>query len=153
MEIFQVDEEGSLYVSSDIDDWDAIHARKITVIVDMDGDIDHHVPTRPDHFLYLYYPICDEDLPNLHKLHAIAQLVASVSRLERVLVHCRAGYNRSCLVVGLALTYLGRSGAEALDHLRSVRPAALWNETFADYLRSLRRRSGDHGALLPEPPD
>lgn len=140
MEIFRVNEEGTLYVSSDIDDWDAIHAREVTVIVDMDGAIDHHVPTQPDHFLYVYYPIYDEDLPNLGKLHAIAQMVATLTRFERVLVHCRAGYNRSCLVAGLALTYLGRSGVEALDHLRAARPAALWNEAFARYLESLPAR-------------
>lgn len=140
MEIFRVNEEGTLYVSSDIDDWEAIHAREVTVIVDMDGEIDHHVPTRPDHFLYVYYPICDEDLPNLGKLHTIAQMVASLSRFERVLVHCRAGYNRSCLVAGLALTYLGRSGGEALEHLRAARPAALWNENFARYLEALPAR-------------
>jgi protein-tyrosine phosphatase len=141
MEIFCVNEDGTLYVSSDIDDWDAIHARGVTVIVDMDGEIDHHVPTQPDHFLYVYYPIHDEDLPNLGKLHAIAQLVATLTRFERVLVHCRAGYNRSCLVAGLALTYLGRSGAEALGDLRAARPAALWNESFARYLGSLAARS------------
>lgn len=44
MEIFRVNEEGTLYVSSDIDNRDAIHPGEVTVIVDMDGEIDHHVP-------------------------------------------------------------------------------------------------------------
>jgi protein-tyrosine phosphatase len=152
MEIFQVNEQGTLFVSSDIDDWDAIHARAVSVIVDMDGAIDHHVPTAADHFLYVYYPIADEDLPNLGKLHAVAQLVATLCRFERVLVHCRAGYNRSCLVAGLALTYLGRSGPEALDDLRAARPAALWNENFASYLATLPARPLPGGRLPADGP-
>ncbi|MBX7221655.1 MAG: dual specificity protein phosphatase family protein [Blastocatellia bacterium] len=136
MDFFQINADATLFVSSDIDDWHGIENRRITVIVDMDGLIDN-VPTKPDHFLYVYYPIYDEQLPDLDKLHAISHMVANLSRSETVLVHCQMGFNRSCLVMGVALTYLGMSGREAIDHLRSIRPGALFNENFAAYLETL----------------
>jgi protein-tyrosine phosphatase len=140
VDICQVNETGTLFVGSDIDDWDLIHDTGISVIVDMDGDLDQ-VPTKPDGFLYVYYPIYDEELPDLDKLHAVARLVAAMCAKERVLVHCRMGYNRSCLVVGLALTYMGWDGLRALAHLRAIRPAALYNEVFAGYLEQIQASS------------
>ena len=136
MEIVQADEEGRLFLSSDIDDWDELHRRGISVIVDLDHTLDA-VPADPDRFLYIYYPFEDQELPDLRKLHAVSRMAASLTAHERVLVHCRMGYNRSALVVGIALTYLGRSGTEAMDHLRSIRPGALFNDTFAAYLEDL----------------
>lgn len=136
MEFFQVNHTATLFVSSDIDNWEEISLRNITVIVDMDGLIDN-IPTKPDHFLYLYYPIYDEQLPDLDKLHAIARMVAYLSTREVTLVHCQMGFNRSCLVMGVALTYLGYTGRQALEHLRAIRPGALFNEYFATYLEQL----------------
>lgn len=136
MEVVQVDREGRLLLSSDIDDWAELEARAVSVIVDLDHTLDA-VPSDPDRFLYIYYPFEDRTLPDLEKLHAVARMAAALTAHERVLVHCRMGYNRSALVVGIALTYLGWSGAEALEHLRSIRPGALFNEVFADYLEVL----------------
>ncbi|MFN8547202.1 MAG: dual specificity protein phosphatase [Candidatus Eisenbacteria bacterium] len=136
MEVVQVDEEGRLLLSSDIDDWAELERRAVSVIVDLDHTLDA-VPSDPDRFLYIYYPFEDRTLPDLEKLHAVARMAAALTAHERVLVHCRMGYNRSALVVGIALTYLGWSGAEALSHLRSIRPGALFNEVFADYLEVL----------------
>lgn len=146
MEIFQLDDDGALFVSSDIDDWSEIASRGIGVVVDMDGSVDA-VPEDEDRYLYVYYPIPDLDLPNLDKLHAVARLVAGVTGREKTLVHCQLGYNRSCLVAGLALTYLGMTGAEAMAHVRAIRSGALFNEVFAEYLetqpsRSLRATNG-----------
>jgi hypothetical protein len=47
------------------------------------------------------------------------------------------GFNRSNLVIATALTYLGLTGADAVEHRRRVRPGALYNETFADHVRTL----------------
>jgi protein-tyrosine phosphatase len=60
-----------------------------------------------------------------------------VQKREGVLVHCRMGFNRSNLVIATALTYLGMSGPEAVAHLQKLRPGALYNENFAQYVRSL----------------
>jgi len=47
------------------------------------------------------------------------------------------GFNRSALVAGLVLTYLGMKGADAVTLLREKRLGALFNETFAEYLAAL----------------
>ena len=127
-----------LYFSPDIEDWAAVAELGITTVIDLDGDIDPGVPTAPDNLLYIYYPIYDEDLPDLTKLHAIAALGATLIRNgQRVLSHCRMGFNRSALTAGLIMTHLGMSGEEVVGVLRRKRPGALFNQTFADYLNSV----------------
>ena len=138
MEIIQVDEAGSLFLSPDVDDWEPIERLRISVVFDMDGDLDIGVPTVPNHMLYVYFPIYDEDLPDLEKLHALARLGAAlIGTGHRVLSHCGMGLNRSALMAGLILTYLGMPGADAVDLLRQKRPGALYNENFANYLLSI----------------
>ena len=140
MEIVPVNSERSFFVSGDIDDWQAVKDHHIDTIVDMDGDVDPGVPEAPNQILYVYFPIRDENLPCLKKLHAVGRLVAELIRDDHVaLVHCKMGFNRSNLLVATALTYLGMSGGEALEHLRRLRPGALYNETFAAYVSSLPR--------------
>ncbi len=54
---------------------------------------------------------------------------------RRVLVRCRAGLNRSALVVGLMLLCDGYPGREAVDLIREKRsPYALCNRFFESYL-------------------
>ena len=56
----------------------------------------------PNHMFYVYFPIFDEGLPDLKKLHAVARLGARlVANGEKVLAHCGMGFNRSALVAGL----------------------------------------------------
>ena len=52
----------------------------ITVVIDLEGEIDHGIPTMPNHILYVYFPIYDEDLPDLAKLHAVARMAPRWSR-------------------------------------------------------------------------
>jgi hypothetical protein len=138
MEVIQVDDEGLLFFSPDIDDWSVVESLEIAAIIDLDGDIDPGVPTAPDNLLYIYFPIYDEDLPDLTKLHAVAALGATMIRKrQRVLSHCRMGFNRSALLAGLIMTHLGMSGEEVVTMLRRKRPGALFNQTFADYLNSI----------------
>ncbi|HWX40679.1 MAG TPA: dual specificity protein phosphatase [Blastocatellia bacterium] len=138
MDIIQIDEAGSLFLSPDVDDWEPIERLRISAVFDMDGDLDIGVPTVPNHMLYVYFPIYDEELPDLEKLHAIARLGAAlIGTGHRVLSHCGMGLNRSALMAGLILTYLGMPGADAVDLLRQKRPGALYNENFANYLLSI----------------
>ncbi len=141
MEIVAVNPAETLFVSGDIEDWDAIHRLRIDVVVDMDGGVDRGLPESPDAIFYVYHPIRDEDLPNLAKIEALGRLVADlVVAGHRVLVHCRMGFNRSALVLATALTYMGLSGAQALHDLRRRRPGALFNEVFAAHVLSLPPR-------------
>src|SRR5215467_8460062 len=138
MELFQVDDSGRLYISPVIDDWEILVRHGVDTVIDLDGGLDDDVPTLPDHWLYIYFPIFDEDLPNLDKLHAIAALGATIVRAgHRVLSHCGMGFNRSALVAGVILTELGMSGTDVIDRLRERRPGALFNECFAAYLATL----------------
>lgn len=138
MDIVQLDERNLLLLSPDIDDWPLLVRSGISAIIDLDGDLDVGVPTRPNEVLYVYFPIRDDDLPDLGKLHAVARLCATLVRSgHKVLTHCQMGFNRSALVAGLALVYLGMTGEAAVALLQSRRPGALFNEVFADYLRSL----------------
>ena len=85
-----------------------------------------------------YFPILDEDLPNLNKLHGVASLCASLVAAEhRVLSHCGMGFNRSALVAGLTLHKLGMPGSEVVTRLRTRRPGALFNDRFASFLETL----------------
>lgn len=138
MELFQVDNEGLLFISPTITDWMTLDRYKVDTIIDLDGRMDDGVPTAPDHLLYVYFPIPDDGLPNLDKLHAVASLGATLLKEGHcVLSHCGMGFNRSALVAGLILNQLGMPGCEAVERLRDRRPGALFNDRFASYLQSL----------------
>src|SRR6185369_1497517 len=138
MNTFCIDDAGCLFISPRIDDWQVLESHGITIVIDLEEDLDAGVPTVPNHVLYLYYPIFDEDLPDLDKLKAVARLGSSLIQAgHKVLSHCGMGFNRSALVAGLILVNLGLSGEEAFQVLRSKRPGALFNEVFATYLRAL----------------
>lgn len=135
MNIVCLDDAGCLFLSPKIEDWRYLAEQDITVVIDLEGEIDHGIPTVPNHVLYLYFPIYDEDLPDLPKLHSVARLGASlVASGHKVLSHCGMGFNRSALVAGLILMHLGKPGPEVVSLLRSRRPGALFNERFAEYL-------------------
>lgn len=138
MTVYPLDESRSLFISPSIDDWGPIEEHGITVVIDLDGDLDIGIPTVPNHLLYIYFPIDDEELPDLAKLHALASLGASlIKNGHRVLSHCGMGLNRSALVAGVILHKLGMNGEDAVALLREKRPGALFNENFAKYLLSL----------------
>lgn len=155
MDLIPLDEAGSLYLSPDIERWDAILSLGITCVIDADGDLDEGVPTRADHLIYVYFPFDDGNLPDPVKLHAVAALGAQmIAGGRKVLCHCLMGYNRSALIAGLVLVHLGMTGAEAAAVLRERRPGALYNRTFADYLSSLPRgrREGPVPSQSASPP-
>ena len=136
--LFPVDDAGRLFISPAIVEWESIHAADIRVIIDLEGDLDAGVSTRPGQLLYLYHPIYDEDLPHLPTFHAVARMAADLMRNgHRVLAHCGMGYNRSALMAGVILTEMGVTGEQAVARLRERRPGALFNDTFASYLASL----------------
>ncbi len=139
MQILCLDAAGCLFLSPRIEDWAHVEDLEITTVIDLDGDVDAGIPTMPNHILYLYFPIFDEELPDLAKLHGVARLAASlVQQGHKVLSHCGQGFNRSALVAGLVLMYLGMEGPEVVSHLRQKRPGALFNEVFANYLQTLQ---------------
>ena len=140
MDLFQVDDDGRLFISPAIENWDAVARYEIDTVIDLEGELDTCIPTCTNSCLYIYFPIDDdnETLPSMIKLRAIARLGASlVAEGHRVLAHCGMGYNRSALVAGLILIELGMPGIEAVARLRERRPGALFNDGFASCLASL----------------
>lgn len=135
MDLIALDDDGRLFLSSHIDDWGPIEKAGINVIIDLDGEIDEGVPTVPDRNIYVYFPFNDAGLPDPARLHAIARFGALLIRGgQRVLAHCGMGYNRSALVAGLIMRYLGMAGPQAVLQLRERRPGALYNAAYADYV-------------------
>ena len=138
MDLYPIDEHGTLFIAPDIDDWHPIAAQHIDVIFDLDGDLDLGVPTIANQLLYIYFPFDDKALPDLNKLHHLARLGAQcLAHGTRVLCHCDMGHNRSALLAGLILVYRGMPGAQAVALLRHKRQGALYNKTFAAYLQAL----------------
>jgi protein-tyrosine phosphatase len=141
MDIFRINQAATLLVSGEIDDWERVRAQRVDTVIDMDGDVDFGLPKTPGAMLYVYYPIFDEDLPDLPKLDALGRMVAELIEAGRVvLVHCHMGFNRSMLVAATALSYLGLCGPDILAHMRQVRPGALFNERFAEHVNTLPAR-------------
>jgi protein-tyrosine phosphatase len=113
-------------------------SRDIHVVFDLDDDVDVGIPAIPNQLLYIYFPFEDRDLPDLTKLHEIGRLGATlISQGYRVLSHCGMGHNRSALLAGTILSYLGVGGQDALTLIRKKRMGALYNKNFAGYLQTL----------------
>ena len=138
MTLFQVDDEGRLFISPVIEDWGALAEHEIDVVIDMEGGLDECIPTKPGSCLYVYFPIFDEGLPDPARLEAVVLMGAHLVRSgHRVLSHCGMGFNRSALVAGRILHHLGMSGADVVARLRERRPGALFNDVFAEHLLAL----------------
>lgn len=134
----RLDDDGHLFISPAIREWTPLAELGIDTVIDLDAGLDDCIPTTPEGCLYVYFPIFDEELPNLNRLDAVATLGAEVIRGgHRVLSHCGMGFNRSALVAGVILNKLGVPGPEAVKRIRERRPGALFNEVFANYLMSL----------------
>ena len=138
MSIIQVDDAGFLFISPVINDWASVEAHGINVVIDMEGGLDECIPTAPGSCLYVYFPIFDEDLPDLARLEAVAMMGAHLVQTgHRVLSHCGMGFNRSALVAARILHKLGMEGPAIVEQLRSRRPGALFNEVFASHVNAL----------------
>jgi protein tyrosine phosphatase (PTP) superfamily phosphohydrolase (DUF442 family) len=138
MSLIQVDESGYLFISPVLSDWASVEALGITAVIDMEGGLDECIPTAPNSCLYVYFPIFDEELPDLARLEAVAMMGAHlVQSGHRVLSHCGMGFNRSALVAALILHKLGMEGPAIIEQLRSRRPGALFNEVFAQHVATL----------------
>lgn len=136
--LHQVDDAGCLFISPVITDWSIVSSYGVDTVIDLEGGLDECIPTAPNGCLYVYFPIFDEELPDLQKLEAVARLGAHlVASGHRVLSHCGMGFNRSALVAGRILHQLGMPGAAVVERLRARRPGALFNEVFAEHLRGL----------------
>ncbi|MEN3338467.1 MAG: hypothetical protein V7647_2143 [Acidobacteriota bacterium] len=138
MTLYQVDDEGRLFISPAIEDWALAAEHQIDVVIDLEGGLDQCIPTMPGSCLYVYFPIYDDELPEAARLDAVAMMGAHLVRSgHRVLSHCGMGFNRSALIAGRILYHLGMPGPAVVNRLRERRPGALFNDTFAEHLNAL----------------
>lgn len=91
--------------------------------------------------LVLYVPLRDTTPTPLEEHSAVqaGRAVASWMRREKnVLITCRRGLNRSCLIAAVALMTSGQPWLEAVETVRAARgPKALGNPHFQRLLRRL----------------
>ena len=138
MEIIQIDDQGTLFLSAAIDDWAGIDRLGITTVFDLEEGIDPGVPTVPGGILYIYFHFDDEGLPDMGRLGGLADLGAQLCGSgHKVLVHCTMGFNRSALLTGKILYRMGMKGPDVVRRLQERRPGALYNDTYAAYLLEL----------------
>lgn len=99
--------------------------------------------------LVVTWAIRDHDgLPDLLMLEALAEQVRGLRQLGPTLVHCEAGWNRSGLLVALALIRDGWFPSTAIQTIRDKRhPMALSNKTFAAWLATLTPGCGIEGGV------
>jgi protein-tyrosine phosphatase len=136
--LYPVDDESHLFISPVIKDWQIVSSYGVDTVIDLEGGLDECIPSVPNGCLYVYFPIYDEQLPDLQKLEAVVSLGAHlVANGHRVLSHCGMGFNRSALVAGRILHRLGMPGHRVVERLRERRPGALFNDVFAQHLLSL----------------
>lgn len=138
LELFQIDDDSRLFISPAIAEWETLSPFRIDTVIDLEGGLDDCIPTVPGRCLYVYFPIYDEELPDMRKLEAVAALGAHlVEGGHRVLSHCGMGFNRSALIAGRILHRLGMPGKDVVERLRERRAGALFNEVFAAHLLEL----------------
>ena len=78
--LIQIDDDARLFISPAINDFEPLAAHEIDTIIDLEGGLDHCIPTAPGQCLYIYFPIYDEELPNLARLDALTTLGATLIR-------------------------------------------------------------------------
>jgi hypothetical protein len=139
-----LDQGQRLWLAAAVPDWHhTVQRYGFDMVIDLEGGLDHGIPTTPGRILYVYCPIYDEALPDLERVHGVARLGASmVGAGRKVLSHCEMGLNRSALMAGLILVHRGMSGAEAIELIKNRRPGAFNNDRFEQYLASLGAMGG-----------
>lgn len=89
---------------------------------------------------YFHFPLPDGKVTPAveQQIKAAVRRVLIESRRTPVIIHCNAGRNRACLIAALVLHEIaGMSGVNALESVRRVRPRAIANPHFEEYLRRI----------------
>jgi protein-tyrosine phosphatase len=119
-----------------------VDVMKYNYIVAVNKTPTYHIPNGA---MAIVYPFDDAAwMPDLNKLHELAETVNRFSSMGPTLVHCSAGLNRSALVVALALIKRGMTPGDAIALIRSKRGSdALHNKTFTEWLMALSTETKD----------
>ncbi len=73
-----IDDDGLLWLAPACDDWAPIvQQHALSAVIDLEAGLDAGIPAHPNQVIYVYFPFKDDDVPTLHKLHAVARLGAA----------------------------------------------------------------------------
>ena len=120
----------------------------VDAIVDLEPWDYAWVPPVPTGFIYLSFPLEDEEGVDPKVVEVAAFVASLVNANQRVLVHCTEGLNRAGVVVARTLVELGHSRADAIELVRNQRGLsmdgfeALSNESFVAWLLGEPRAPG-----------
>ncbi|HEX2234929.1 MAG TPA: dual specificity protein phosphatase family protein [Actinomycetota bacterium] len=134
----------NLYISGHPDHSQEFMRRGIHAVIDLEGDVDASIAEaegQGETTLYLYWPVEDGPMPNERTVRGIASFVARLlAQGSPVLVHCKAGHNRSGLICARTLIEQGMEPDEAIRTVREKRGDghALTNDRFVAWLRQER---------------
>lgn len=136
------DVPGKLYVGScpkTERDLDQLFGASVSTVVTLSKRVPNDLITQHYSRAWYYHHLQDGRKLQVDEYLQVSRWVAKLlENGHRVLVHCLAGRNRSCLVAALVLRQrYGLSGTEAADLVRALRPNALHNEVHLEWLRSL----------------
>ena len=135
-----------LYISGHPDHANDFLAKGVDAVIDLEGDVDSSLVEAEQEgqtTLYIYWPIDDEEkMPPESTVRSIASFAARLlDEGSEVLVHCKAGHNRSGLICARTLIEQGHDPEDAIRTVRDKRGDghALNNETFVNWLRKEKR--------------
>lgn len=103
---------------------DGLREAGVTSFVDLteEGELVPYQPLLRAGVRYRRMAVRDLDVPTLDDMRAMLDLVdAELARGETVYVHCWGGVGRTGTLVACWLVRHGRTGEEALEHLRRLR--------------------------------
>ncbi len=134
MDIFEILPQ-QLYQSGGLVD-ESWKAHGISVIADLEGNLDVAIPTEPNSIIYIYFPIEDGNLPDMQAMQVLAKTLSGlIDAGRKVLTHCAAGCNRASLMNGCILLARGIKGTDAIQTIRNRRgDCALRNTNFEAWL-------------------
>jgi protein-tyrosine phosphatase len=134
---------GKLYQSAKTHDLtiveriDLVKQYNLNIVVNLWHTIDEMMIPLVEHYIFEYFP--DGKGADITKMEEIADNMTMLldSPYDGVaLVHCWGGRNRSGLLNAMILMKLyGFDGNSAYEHIRTMRPNSLVNETFANWLK------------------
>lgn len=90
---------------------------------------------------YIHFPMSDGLLMDRARWDELVSVVNNLYNegWPSVLAHCNAGRNRSgLLAVLMFVEFTGLSPADALDYVRKIRPRAVANPAFEEYINDLQ---------------
>jgi hypothetical protein len=108
MQLFQVDTDGALFIATAIADWGPLAERGIDTVIDLEGDLDHCIPTISQSRSLHLLSALRRGAAQPREAPLLADLAARLIRSgHKVLSHCGMDSTGPPWFAGLTLCRLG----------------------------------------------